>query len=296
MSKQTNNFQQLVHRIKQATHGSSAKVVESYLTEDPDRTEREVDIHIEEAHNGTVFKTAIECRNHGRKGSITWLDAVAGKYADLDYDRIILVNRRGFSAPAEKKASRLGIQLWTLTEATSEAWPNGLPKPWLVTYKENVNITLFATPQNRIPLPGGSTVTPVLKGWKTTQDAVAAAYRQQREAQEAEVRRQRPTLAALRSKVATIKFEIDAPDEFRSGVCFGNPPDLDNPVWSITPKLQVQCDIRALVEIPKHKRYFFEQVGSPALQPVQATAEIRGPGGLKATLVVQRADPETRST
>jgi len=94
------------------------------LKEKHGTSNREVDILIVQSIAGHKIQIAVECRDKSRKDDITWIDAVIGKYADLEVNKIVAVSRSGFSQPAIEKAIEHKIETITLKQALRRDWPN----------------------------------------------------------------------------------------------------------------------------------------------------------------------------
>jgi|GEM_PF-2154437 len=293
MSKQTNSFQQLVHRIHATCAGPDATVTESFLEPDPDGVEREVDILVEEEVRSTRLRTAIECRNHGRKASIEWIDQVIGKYGELEIDRIVLVNRQGYSEPARKKAARHAIQLWTLTQLSEKAWPEGLPFIWLTPYREHVSINICTEFSSGIPLRPGSKVTILWDGLQQLEKSVREEYQKRRESEAQRIREKRPTLKHLCNGTVTMGFNMEPKDRLRVGLSYEVPIEPEKIEWTIVPRVKVRCRITAEVWIPEHKRHFFAEVGLVGTEPAMVVVELVFDGKPLGTLVTEvKTSPE----
>lgn len=288
MPKRTNPFQQLIHKIHATCAGPKTTVTESFLEPDPDGIHREVDILIEEVVEIATLRTAIECRNHGRKASIEWIDQVVGKYEELEFDRVVLVNRMGFSAPAEAKAARHAIQLRTLTELSEEAWPDGLPFLWLTPYKERLSISITTGGfEGGIPIPGGCKMTVLWDGMPQLQESVTRECWKRREANAQKIRGLRNTLEKLRTGSVTMRFSMAPRHRLRLGVAFKEPISQEDIKWIEIAELHVLCRITAEVTIPEHKRYFYEQVGRAPSEPANVVVELSVDGRPFGTLVAK---------
>lgn len=138
MPKRTNEFQQLIHYIYSQLVPEGATVTESALLKERNSdSEREVDILIEHEIAGTKFRIAVECRDRSRRDSIEWVDGLIGKYRDLDIDRVVAVNKLGFSEEAVQKAAANRIDARSLEKALDTDWPEELIKLGIVklTYR-----------------------------------------------------------------------------------------------------------------------------------------------------------------
>lgn len=146
MPKRTNDFQQLIHFIYSRIAPEGAQITESaLLKERGSNTEREVDILIEFKAAGTDIRMAVECRDHERTDTITWIDGLIGKYRDLNVDRVIAVSRSGFSQGAVDKAITNNIELLTLREALDTDWNEKLLKIGVLKLTRQTSFLLTKT-------------------------------------------------------------------------------------------------------------------------------------------------------
>ena len=112
MSKQTNDFQQLITMIMELL--VDGEVVESKMFPDPDTGEdREVDIYAlirGSLPDGRQVSIAVECIDWARKADAPWVEKMYGKHCRLQAaDIVLLVSKSGFFTPAEKKAKAFGF-------------------------------------------------------------------------------------------------------------------------------------------------------------------------------------------
>jgi hypothetical protein len=69
-------------------------------------------------------RIAVECRSHRRAQDRTWIDALIGKYANLDVQRVVAVSRSGFTPAATAAAEESNGRIATLT------FDNALAHDW----------------------------------------------------------------------------------------------------------------------------------------------------------------------
>jgi hypothetical protein len=123
MPQRTNEFQQLVHLIESQLAPHDATVTESKEFIDHVTGEkREVDITIERKSGIHNVVIGIECIDHKRPADAPWIEKIAGKYADIDVDKTIVVSRSGFYKPALAKAKKKKMEALTLREAKESDW------------------------------------------------------------------------------------------------------------------------------------------------------------------------------
>lgn len=104
---------------------------------------RQIDVLIRSTVAGIDILTIVECRDHARPLDIGNVDALHSKMQDVKAQKAVLVSPNGYSAMAEKKASRLGFSLATLGPANGEASrlaEVGLDIPVLVTEFTDINV------------------------------------------------------------------------------------------------------------------------------------------------------------
>lgn len=165
MPKRSNDFQRLIKIIYDAMAGvEGGTVTESAELHEPDGTAREIDVLIEASAYGHTLRIAVECRDRSRKGDVEWIDALLGKYRNLDVHKIIAVSRSGFSRAAESKARAGGIETRLLPQCVEADWSNEfvklgvgqftmLPRPQSVAFEfapaRQSDVTLLPTIENR---------------------------------------------------------------------------------------------------------------------------------------------------
>jgi hypothetical protein len=138
LSQQTNDFQQLVAMIQRALAPKGAKVTESFLADASGRPEsREIDILIEASVGPYRIKIAVEAKDEGRKMDSPKFESILGKYkveGGPKVDKIVVITHQGFYEPVIDRAKLLGIDLYTLKQATEA--------DWAATYPQHLNLRL----------------------------------------------------------------------------------------------------------------------------------------------------------
>ena len=130
MPRRTNEFQEIIADIYRALTPMGATFQESAIVEEPDGTQREIDVLIRTAVAGSEISLAVECRDYNRKQSIEWVDSLIGKYQALPIDKVVAVSSSGFSETSIMKASRHRIQCLSATEAEGADWAEKFCRPW----------------------------------------------------------------------------------------------------------------------------------------------------------------------
>lgn len=123
MTKQTNEFQQLVLIIQRILAPKGAFIKESAEV-GPDK--REIDVLIQANIGLYKIKVAVEAKDESRPMSIDRMEGYVAKYrpdGELGVNKVVIVSRRGFSKKARKLGERVGFELLTLDEAKdTEYW------------------------------------------------------------------------------------------------------------------------------------------------------------------------------
>ena len=124
MPKRSNPFQQLITFLEMQLAPGGATVTPCALVEPIDGgARREVDILIEQHIGPHVIRIGVECRDHGRKQDVQWIEALVGKYEHLAVHKVVAVSRAGFTAAALRAAHHFKIDTVTLESAFSANWP-----------------------------------------------------------------------------------------------------------------------------------------------------------------------------
>jgi hypothetical protein len=120
MSKQTNDFQQLIALVVGLLE-DAVVIEESKEFPDPDTgVPREVDVYVlvRGKFNGEPITIAVECVDRARKMDAPWVEGIYGKHSVLQVaDIVLLVSKKGFYRPAILKAKRFGYK--TITPSIS---------------------------------------------------------------------------------------------------------------------------------------------------------------------------------
>ena len=89
------------------------------------------------------IRVGIECRDHKSKASIKQIDEFVSKLQDCSIiNKGIIVNRKGFSSNAKKKALRNGIGLYTLTNDINRFKENVFNIPIIIVEHRVINSIL----------------------------------------------------------------------------------------------------------------------------------------------------------
>lgn len=121
--KDSEAFEQQIHRIHELLEGSEASVTWNDHIPDPDNPSRSRQIDITIRRNGNL--TMVECRQHQSPQDVQWIEELIGRRASLRADSAIAVSSSGFTSGALKKAIAHGIilrDLRELSEREVEKW------------------------------------------------------------------------------------------------------------------------------------------------------------------------------
>jgi len=115
MAKAGEEYQEIVGAVAQALDpGASVKV--GQWIEGPDGR-RDLDVEVRGTIDGAPCFVLIECKDWADPVGIAVVDALDSKRKDLNADRAVIYSNSGFTAPALRKASRVGIGLASALKA-----------------------------------------------------------------------------------------------------------------------------------------------------------------------------------
>lgn len=162
MAKRSNLFQRIVHALYEALKPAGGTVTESAeVFEASSGASREIDILAETAAYGTDVRIAVEVRGRTKKDDVQWIDALVGKYRDLDVHKVIAVSASGFSQAAQRKAAAARIQVLSATEAATHDWPAEFHKLGMamLTRHDRVDVSIRTEPTGHHGLGPDSRLT-----------------------------------------------------------------------------------------------------------------------------------------
>ena len=176
MPKRTNPFQQLIYDVHVQLHKGNAQVTESkFLRDRVTGLEREVDIVIEIENGPYRVVIGVECRAHGRKQAIEWVEQAHTKHQNLT-DKLILVSKSGFTPEAIRKAETLGIETITLVEGQPIDWTQvvgKLSRVYMAIPMAHFNYAEVSPPTDTSNLDKTSSIFIAEGAQQTTVDALA---------------------------------------------------------------------------------------------------------------------------
>lgn len=144
VTKQSEAFEQQIHRLHQLIEGCGAEVTWNDRIPDPDNPGQPRQIDITVRRNGAL--THIECRLHHGRQDVQWIEELFGRKISLHATSVIAVSSSGFTQGAVKKAARLGIFLRDLKELTRDeidSWGCAIAMTAYYYQYEDLELTLF---------------------------------------------------------------------------------------------------------------------------------------------------------
>jgi hypothetical protein len=121
--KNSEAFEQQIHRIHELLEGSGADVTWNDHVPDPDNLSQQRQIDVSIKRDGKL--TLVECRDRQSPQDVTWIEELIGRRASLKADTTIAVSSSGFTVGALQKAKAYGIivhDLRRLTDLEIKAW------------------------------------------------------------------------------------------------------------------------------------------------------------------------------
>jgi Restriction endonuclease len=118
MTKESDEFEQRIHRMLELIEGSGADVTWNDRIPDPDNPSQPRQIDITIRRDGAV--THAECRLHKQRQGVKWIEELYGRKVSLEAANIIAVSSSGFTRGAIRKAERLGVVLRDLQDLSPQ--------------------------------------------------------------------------------------------------------------------------------------------------------------------------------
>jgi hypothetical protein len=114
--KESEAFEQQIHRIYELLEGSGAEVTWNVHIPDSDNPSQQRQIDITIRRDGKL--TLVECRDHQSHQDVQWVEELIGRRLSLKADKIIGVSSSGFTTGALKKAKTHDVILRDLRQLT----------------------------------------------------------------------------------------------------------------------------------------------------------------------------------
>lgn len=136
MPKRSNYFQQLIHFIEHHISEPNTTITQSAMLIPLDGgNPREVDILVETTLNGHHLRFALECRDHQRTQTVSWIEELDGKCRYLPIDFVVAVSSTGFSDAAIARAKQAKIRTLSMDEALNAKWIDDISR-WAMALVE----------------------------------------------------------------------------------------------------------------------------------------------------------------
>jgi hypothetical protein len=117
------SFQDLVAAIERAITGENGVTMETNVrVRDADDDLREHDILLTHTEGLRVTKTAVECKDHGRKIGKPELEAFRSKCQDTGIHKGVMVSSSGFAESALRASRRTNVQCLELAKVETFPW------------------------------------------------------------------------------------------------------------------------------------------------------------------------------
>lgn len=145
-------FQNIVAIVERAIVGQDGIKIETNVRiKDADGDLREHDILITHTEGLRVTRTAVECKDHGRKIGKPELEAFRSKCADTGIHKGVIVSSSGFATSALKASRRTNVQCLELAKVDSFPWVGESVS--IVTERNfsNIDVNIFALTQIERP-------------------------------------------------------------------------------------------------------------------------------------------------
>jgi hypothetical protein len=149
MTKASDAFEQQIHRLHELVDGTDAEVTWNDRIPDPDNPKQSRQIDVTIKRGGTL--TLVECRIHGERQDVKWIEELIGRRSSLQAAAVIAVSASGFTEGAILKARAHGIfvrDLEQITPAEIEQW--GCTVAMTIHYYQydNLELALFFRPES----------------------------------------------------------------------------------------------------------------------------------------------------
>jgi hypothetical protein len=146
MAKSGDEYQEIVGAVAQALDpGASVKV--GQWIEGPDGR-RDLDVEVRGTINDSPCFVLIECKDWANPVGIGVVDALDSKRKDLNADRAIIYSNSGFTAPALRKAARVGIETASALKAGDQRIKVMIERPLVAKHLsvDSMRIILYSPP------------------------------------------------------------------------------------------------------------------------------------------------------
>ena len=158
MAKPGDEYQDIVGAVQRALDPGAEVRVGVWVTGPDGR--RDLDVEVRGTLNGRPYFTQIECKDWSDPVGIAVIDALDSKRRDIGSDSAVVFSNSGFTEPALRKASRVGIGLASALRANDQRIRVGVHKELVAKLLsvETLKVVLFPRPDVAPQLPDGWTL------------------------------------------------------------------------------------------------------------------------------------------
>lgn len=155
MTKPGDEYQDIVGAVQRALDPGAEVRVGVWIVGPDGR--RDLDVEVRGKLNGAPYFTQIECKDWGAPVGIAVIDALDSKRRDIGADTAVVFSNSGFTEPAIRKASRVGIGLASALRANDERIRVGVHKELIAKSLsiETLKAVLFPRPDLAPQFPEG---------------------------------------------------------------------------------------------------------------------------------------------
>jgi hypothetical protein len=155
MAKPGDEYQDIVGAVQRALDPGAEVRVGIWVTGPDGR--RDLDVEVRGTLNGIPYFTQIECKDWSDPVGIAVIDAIDSKRRDIGADSAIVFSNSGFTEPALRKASRVGIGLASALRANDQRIRVGVHKELVAKFLsvETLKVVLFPRPDLEPQFPEG---------------------------------------------------------------------------------------------------------------------------------------------
>lgn len=154
MPRRGNPFQSLVRELHRDASETAVVRESGGLTDRITGQFREVDILIELHVHGYPIVIAVECTMKSRPASVTWVEEMLQKHADLPTDKLVLVSGSGFTSTAAAKARAKNVPILHLQDLEDHAWTTVVGKQEqlvLESVRARIGVSVISEPDENWP-------------------------------------------------------------------------------------------------------------------------------------------------
>jgi Restriction endonuclease len=155
MAKPGDEYQDIVGAVQRALDPGAEVRVGVWIIGPDGR--RDLDVEVRGTLNGIPYSTQVECKDWSDPVGIAVIDALDSKRRDIGADSAVVYSNSGFTEPAIRKASRVGIGLASALRAIDQRIRVGIHKELFAKLLsvETLKAVLFPRPDLAPQFPEG---------------------------------------------------------------------------------------------------------------------------------------------